>query len=118
VSWLERKPFLNVLLKSPIEGFKDLSKEPQAWKSLMCIPSSTVAKPFLWKRVEIASALVRAQAIEDMGVSQGRRALQIDVPRSALQNWERNRRRLNRDGQLEATEVQFFRIAPRARSPT
>jgi len=25
-----------------------------------CIPSSTAANPFLWKRVEIASALVRA----------------------------------------------------------
>jgi len=83
-----------------------------------CIPSSTVAKPFLWKRDEIASALVRAQAREDMGVSQGRRAVQLDIPRFALQNWERNRRRLNRDGRLEATEVQFFRIAPRARSPT
>jgi len=117
MSWLERQPFLNVLLKSPIEGFKDRSKEPQAWKSLS-IPSSTVAKPFLWKRVEIASALVRAQAMEDMGVSQGRRAVQIDVPRSTLQNWERNRLRLNREGQLEATEVQFFRIAPRARGPT
>jgi len=83
-----------------------------------CISSPTVAKPFLWKRDELASALVRAQAMEDMGVSQGRRAVQIDLPRSTLQNWERNRRRLNRDGQLEATEVQFFRIAPRARSPT
>jgi len=83
-----------------------------------CIPSSTVAKPFLWKRDEIASALVRAQTMADTGVSQGRRAAQLDIPRSTLQNWERNRRRLNRDGQLEATEVQFFRIAPRARSPT
>ena len=55
--------------------------------------------------------------MEDMGVSQGRRAVQLDVPRSTLQNWERNQRRLNRDGQLEASEVQFFRIAPRARSP-
>ena len=78
-----------------------------------CIPSSTVAKPFLWKRDDIASALVRAQAMEDMGVSQGRRAMQIDIPRSTLQNWERNRRRLNRDVQLEASEVH----APRARSP-
>jgi len=63
-----------------------------------CIPSSTVAKPFLWKRDEIAPALVRAQAMEDMGVSQGRRAAQLDVPRSTLQNWERNRRRLNQEG--------------------
>ena len=83
-----------------------------------CIPSSTVAKPFLWKRDEIASALVRAKAMADTGVSQERRALQLNVPRSTLQNWERNRRRLNQEGQLEATEVQFFRIAPRARSPT
>ena len=84
---------------------------------IQCIPSSTVAKPFLWKRDEIAPALVRAQAMEDMGVPQGRRAAQLDVPRSTLQNWERNRRRLNQEGQLEATEVQFFRIAQRARSP-
>ena len=111
MSWLERQPFLNVLLKTPIEGFKNLSKEPQAWTSLS-IPSSTVAKPFLWKRVEIASALVRAQAMEDMSVSQGRCAVQIDVPRSTLQNWERNQRRLNRDGQLKATEVQFFLQPP------
>ena len=83
-----------------------------------CIPSSTVAKPFLWKRDEIASALVRAKAMADTGVSQERRAAQLNVPRSTLQNWERNRRRLNQEGQLEATEVQFFRIAPRARSPT
>ena len=82
------------------------------------IPSSTVAKPFWWKRVKIASALVRAQAMEDLGVSQGRRAVQIDVPRSTLQNWERNRRRLNQEKRLEASEVQFYRIAPRARSPT
>ena len=82
-----------------------------------CILSSNVAKPFLWKRDEIASALVRAQAMADTGVSQERRAAQVDVPRSTLQNWERNRRRLNQEGQLEATEVQFFRIAPRARSP-
>ena len=82
------------------------------------IPSSTVAKPFLWKRDEIASALVRAKAMADTGVSQEQRAAQLDVPRSTLQNWERNRRRLNQEGQLEATEVQFFRIAPRARSPT
>ena len=83
-----------------------------------CIPSSTVAKPFLWKRDEIASALVRAKAMAGTGVSQERRAAQLNVPRSTLQNWERNRRRLNQEGQLEATEVQFFRIAPRARSPT
>ena len=83
-----------------------------------CIPSSTVAKPFLWKRDEIDSALVRAKAMADTGVSQERRAAQLNVPRSTLQNWERNRRRLNQEGQLEATEVQFFRIAPRARSPT
>jgi len=83
-----------------------------------CIPSSTVAKPFLWKRDKIASALVLAKALADTGVLQVRRAAQLDVPRSTLQNWERNRRRLNRDGQLEASEVQFFRIAPRARSPT
>ena len=83
-----------------------------------CIPFSTVTKPFLWKRDEIASALVRAQAMADTGVSQEQRAAQLDVPRSTLQNWERNRRRLNQEGQLEATEVQFFRIAPRALSPT
>jgi len=83
-----------------------------------CIPSSTVAKAFLWKRDEIASALVRAQTMADTGVSQERRAAQLDIPRSTLQNWERNRRQLNQEGQLEATEVQFFRIAPRARSPT
>jgi len=82
------------------------------------IPSSTVAKPFLWKRDEIASALVRDKTMADTGVSQERRAAQLDVPRSTLQNWERNRRRLNQEGRLEATEVQFFRIAPRARSPT
>ena len=82
-----------------------------------CIPSSTVAKPFLWKRDEIVSALARAQTMADTGVSQERRAAQLDVPRSTLQNWERNRRRLNQEGQLEATEVQFFRIAQRARSP-
>ena len=83
-----------------------------------CIPSSTVAKPFLWKRDQIASALVRAQTMADTGVSQERRATQLDVPRSTLQNWERNRRRLNQGGRLESIEVQFFRIAPRARSPT
>ena len=82
------------------------------------IPSSTVAKPFLWKRDEIASALVRAQTLADAGVSQEQRAAQLNVPRSTLLNWERNRRRLNQEGKLEATEVQFFRIAPRARSPT
>lgn len=82
-----------------------------------CIPSSTVAKPFLWKRDEIASALVRAQAMTDSGVSQERRAAQLDIPRTTLQNWERNRQRLNQEGRLEVTEVQFFRIAPRARSP-
>ena len=83
-----------------------------------CIPSSPAAIPFLWKRDEIASALVRAQAMADTGVSQERRASQLDVPRTTLQNWERNRRRLNQEGQLDASEVQFFRIAPRARSPT
>ena len=83
-----------------------------------CIPSSTVAKPFLWKRDEIASALVRDQTLADAGVSQEQRAAQLEVPRTTLQNWERNRRRLNQVGRLVATEVQFFRIAPRARSPT
>jgi len=34
------------------------------------IPSSTVAKPFLWIRDEIAAALVRDQAMADTGVSQ------------------------------------------------
>ena len=82
------------------------------------IPSSTVAKPFLWKRNEIASALARARTMADTGVSQGQRAAQLDVPRSTLQNWERSRRRLNQEARLDATEVQFFRIAPRARSPT
>ena len=62
-----------------------------------CIPSSTVAKPFLWKRDQIASALVRAKAMADTGVSQERRAMQLDVPRSTLQNWERNRQRLNQE---------------------
>ncbi len=66
-----------------------------------CIPSSTVAKPSLWKRDEIASVLVRAQAMLDTGVSQEQRAAQLDVPRSTLQNWERNRRRLNQEAQLE-----------------
>ena len=83
-----------------------------------CIPSSSAAKPFLWKRDEIASALVRAQTLADAGVSQEQRAAQLNVPRSTLLNWERNRRRLNQEGKLEDTEVQFFRIAPRARSPT
>ena len=50
------------------------------------IPSSTVAKPFLWKRDEIAAALVRDQAMADTGVSQEQRAAQLDVPRSTLQN--------------------------------
>jgi len=86
--------------------------------AIRCTASSTVAKPFLWKRYEIASTLVLAKALADTGVSQERRAAQLDVPRSTLQNWERNRRRLNQEGRLEATEVQFFRIAPRARSPT
>ena len=85
---------------------------------IQCTPSSTVAKPFFWKRYEIASTLVLAKAMADTGISQERRAAQLDVPRSTLQNWERNRRRLNQEGRLEATEVQFFRIAPRARSPT
>lgn len=82
-----------------------------------CIPSSTIAKPFLWKRDQIASALVRAQAMQDTGVSQEQRAAQLEVPRTTLQNWERNRQRLNQEARLSATEVQFFRITPRARSP-
>jgi DNA-binding XRE family transcriptional regulator len=82
-----------------------------------CIPSSTIAKPFLWKRDQIASALVRAQAMADTGVSQEQRAAQLEVPRTTLQNWERNRQRLNQQARLDATEVQFFRITPRARSP-
>lgn len=82
-----------------------------------CIPSSVIAKPFLRKRDEIASALLRAQAMQDTGVSQVHRAAQLHLPRSTLQNWERNRRRLNQEGRLNATEVQFFRIAPRSRSP-
>jgi len=51
-----------------------------------CTPSSTVAKPFLWKRDEIASALGLAKAMADTGVLQVRRAAQLDVPRSTLQN--------------------------------
>ena len=81
------------------------------------VPSSTVAKPFLWKRDEIAAALVRDQAMADTGVSQEKRAAQLEVPRTTLQNWERSRQRLNQEARLDATEVQFFRIAPRARSP-
>jgi len=50
------------------------------------IPSSTVAKPLLWKRSEIASVLVLAQALADTGVSQEKRAAQLEVPRTTLQN--------------------------------
>jgi hypothetical protein len=82
-----------------------------------CIPSATVAKPFLWKRDEIASVLFRSHAMTDSGVSQVRRAAQLQVPRTTLQNWERNRQRLNQEARLDAAEVQFFRITPRARSP-
>jgi DNA-binding XRE family transcriptional regulator len=83
-----------------------------------CIPSASVTKPFLWKRDEIASALFRAQAMTESGVSQERRAAQLEVPRTTLQNWERNRQRLNQEARLDAAEVQFFRITPRARSPS
>ncbi len=68
-----------------------------------CIPSSTAAKPSWWKRDQIASALVRAQAMTDSGVSQERRAAQLDVPRTTLQNWERNRRRLNQQNTQQTT---------------
>jgi len=43
------------------------------------IPSSTGAKPFLWKCNEIAAARVRDQAMADTGVSQEKRAAQLEV---------------------------------------
>ena len=46
-----------------------------------CITFFDCRKTFLWKRDEMASALVRAQTIADSGVSQVRRASQLDLPR-------------------------------------
>ncbi len=80
--------------------------------------SSNVAKPFLWNRSEIASRLASAQAIANLDVSQQPCANQVDVPRTTLQNWLRNQQRLEREAQLPAAEVRFFRITPRARVPT
>ena len=80
--------------------------------------SSNVAKPFSWNRSEIASRLASAQAIANLGGSQQQCANQVDVPRTTLQNWLRNRQRLEQDPQLTAAEVRFFRITPRARVPT
>ena len=85
---------------------------------IQSITSSTVAKPFLWSRSEIASRLQAAQAFAMMGASQQKCANEVDVPRTTLQNWLRNQQRLRQDGRLTAAEVQFFRVTPRARVPT
>lgn len=80
--------------------------------------SLPVAKPFLWSRAEIASRVEFAEAIASRCVTQQHCADEVDVPRTTLQNWMRNRQQLCRDAQLTAAEVQFFRITPRARVPT
>jgi hypothetical protein len=76
------------------------------------------SKPTNWDRRDIAAKLVMANLLADSGRSQQDCARQCDVPRSTLQNWIRNRSELELRVPGATSEVQFFRITPRARVPT
>ena len=69
------------------------------------IESSSVVKPFLWGRSEIASRIQCADAIASKGVSQQQCADAVGVPRTTLQNWMRNRRHLYQDAQLTIPSI-------------
>jgi hypothetical protein len=71
-----------------------------------------------WDRRDIAARLAVALSLADSGLSQQQCAGHVAVPRSTLQNWMRNRSKLEQQVPLSTTEVQFFRIIPRARVPT
>lgn len=79
---------------------------------------SNDSKPVNWNRCDIAHLMVMAQALAESGLSQQQCARQVDVPRSTLQNWVRNRSELEQRVPFSMSEVQFFRITPRARVPT
>ena len=70
----------------------------------LSIESSSVVKPFLWGRSEIASRVQCADAIASKGVSQQQCADEVGVPRTTLQNWMRNRRHLYQDAPVHASK--------------
>ena len=79
---------------------------------------SADSKPGNWDRRDIAARLAVALSLADSGLSQQQCAGHVAVPRSTLQNWMRNRNKLEQQVPLSTNEVQFFRIIPRARVPT
>ena len=85
--------------------------------AIQCTSLTNVAEPFSWNRSEIASRLVSAMALANEGESQQECADQVGVPRTTLQNWQRNRDRLQQQAQMPDATVQFFRVTPRARGP-
>jgi DNA-binding transcriptional regulator YiaG len=76
------------------------------------------SKPTHWDRRDIAARSAIAKLLAHSGHSQQQCACQVDVPRSTLQNWMRNRSDLEQQAPFSTPEVQFFRITPRARVPT
>ncbi len=69
-------------------------------------------------RDQISQLVQQLRLDVQQGVSLNQSAAGNDVPRTTAQNWIRNRARLEQQGGLDPTIIQFFRITPRARVPT
>ncbi len=70
--------------------------------------AALTAKRRCWNRREIADHCEQSQRLDRPGCSQSRIARQIGVPRTTLQHWRKQRRRLERDGELSPAIVEFF----------
>ena len=74
--------------------------------------AALTAKRRRWNRREIADHCEQAQRLDRPGCSQSRIARQIGVPRTTRQHWRKQRRRLERDGELSPAIVESFESPP------
>jgi len=78
----------------------------------------TPLKQNRWDRDEVSRLLQQIYFDQHEGKSLNQSALNNAVPRATVQNWVRNRLRLQQHGGLDPAVVRFFRITPRARLPS